>query len=81
MRRPDEAFLAACGGFFARGGTYIAPHVHATREASEQPSPLGRGWPAAGAFTSRGGPGEGSLAGTGTIAAGLARNDTIGKRS
>jgi hypothetical protein len=26
-----------------------------------QPSPLGRGWPAAGAFTSRSGPGEGSL--------------------
>ena len=29
-----------------------------------QPSPEGRGWPAASAFTSRSGPGEGSLAGS-----------------
>ncbi len=31
-------------------------------EIESLPSPQGRGWPAAGAFTSRRGPGEGSLA-------------------
>jgi len=30
-------------------------------ELNEQPSPLGRGWPAAGAFISRSGTGEGFL--------------------
>jgi len=34
-------------------------HFRGALKLGKPPSPLGRGWPAAGAFTSRSGPGEG----------------------
>jgi hypothetical protein len=39
----------------------LSPRDRALNDVRFQPSPEGRGWPAAGAFTSRSGPGEGSL--------------------
>jgi len=39
----------------------LSPRERAVGDAGSQPSPLGRGWLAAGAFISRSGPGEGSL--------------------
>jgi hypothetical protein len=39
----------------------LSPGERAVDHVSFQPSPEGRGWPAAGAFTSRSGPSEGSL--------------------
>ena len=39
----------------------LSPRERAVDDVCFQPSPEGRGWPAAGAFTSRSGPGEGSL--------------------
>ena len=39
----------------------LSPRERAVDEVGSQPSPLGRGWSAAGAFISRSGPGEGSV--------------------
>jgi hypothetical protein len=39
----------------------LSPRERAVNDDCFQPSPVGRGWPAAGAFTSRNGPGEGSF--------------------
>ena len=39
----------------------LSPRERAVDELGSQPSPLGRGWSAAGAFISRSGPGEGSV--------------------
>jgi hypothetical protein len=47
------------GRWAVGSGQWAVGHSHCPRNG--WPSPLGIGWPAAGVFTSRSGPGEGSV--------------------